>query len=180
VPVMTDFAELGLVRRVSSGDNPADDLAGVMGMSQPLPAIGKPLLEPAISKQRILPGAGWKFSRATSAASRTSSCDTTDVQTFDDDFEATLRSVECDSALLLRLRVSAPSVSDWYRNQMEAISTSIAAGDSLPAFFLESSGAPTMDSARLNSSVWTAMGRRFSVVARENSHPVDPLRLGNS
>jgi hypothetical protein len=101
---------------------------------------------------------------ANGADAKTTSCDVMDVGIRDDAFEATLRSVRIDSALLLQLRVSAPSISDWSRSQCKISNT---AGDSpcSPPFVLESSGA--RKSSKLNSAVWVALGRRFSAVARE-------------
>ena len=136
---MTDFAELSLAPAV---DDSAEDDVGFMG------ATLKPSSLKNLFRQRqLLPTftATWPEGSEENEKRHSDDALTSRMkilvssETHHDAIGQETRDAGCDSALLLQLRINAPSVSDWRRKHETAISNK------------------GFDSA----SAWEAMSRRF-------------------
>ena len=131
---MTDFIEL-CATPSSTHDDSAEDGGGFMGAT--LKSSGPRNL---FKQGQFLP----------------SSFMTIRLACHHDAVEEETRDVECDSALLLQLRINAPSIPDWQRKMEKAISD--RAKHSPP---LGSSGELKKGWALGSVKAWEAMGRRF-------------------
>jgi len=162
---MTDFAELSL-GPTSNHDDADEDVVGFKGAMLKSSSLKNPC-----KQGQLLPPftATWeseaneKRHGDDALMSRMQillSCETHHVA-----FEEETRDVECDSALLLQLRINEPSVSDWRRKHAKVISNrkdddSGSAGPS-PPLFPESIGELKKGWALDSAQAWEAMARRF-------------------
>ena len=162
---MTDFAELSLAP-TSTHDDSAEDVVGFKGAM-----LESSSLKNSFKQGQLLPPstAPWEIEgnekthgddALMSRVKILLSC-----ETHHDAFEEETRDVECESALLLQLRINAPSVPDWRRKHATAMSNrnaddSGSAGLS-PPLFLENSGELKKGWALNSAQAWEAMTRRF-------------------
>jgi len=162
---MTDFAELSLAP-TSTHDDSAEDVVGFRGATLKSSSLKNPF-----KQGQLLPPftATWESEvnekRHSDDALMSRMKILLSCETHYDAFEEETRNVECDSALLLQLRINEPSVPDWRRKHAKVISNrsdndSDSAGPS-PPLFPESNGELKKGWALDSAQAWEAMTRRF-------------------